>query len=54
MHFSYFLVNILNVQRINDIDTINMNEKLDPYQSDNTQTLGELFIGFLEYFSHFQ
>lgn len=40
-------------QQINDIDTINMNEKLDAFTSENNQTLGELFVGFLEYFSHF-
>lgn len=41
-------------QKINDIDTINMNEKIEPYKSDNHQTLGELFHGFLEYYCRFK
>lgn len=41
-------------QKINDIDTIDINEKLEPYHSDNNQTIGELFLGFLDYYNHFK
>lgn len=41
-------------QRINDINTIDMNEDIEPYQSDNKQMLGELFLQFLEYYSNFK
>lgn len=30
-----------------------MNECIGPYESDNSQTLGELFLQFLEYYSNF-
>ncbi|XP_055326972.1 poly(A) RNA polymerase gld-2 homolog B-like isoform X2 [Sitodiplosis mosellana] len=39
--------------KINGIETINMNDKIEPYHSDNKQTLGELFFGFLEYYCTF-
>lgn len=31
-----------------------MNDKIEPYHSDNKQTLGELFFGFLEYYCNFK
>lgn len=31
-----------------------MNEDIEPYQSDNKQQLGELFLQFLEYYSNFK
>ncbi|XP_055699093.1 poly(A) RNA polymerase GLD2-like [Phlebotomus papatasi] len=37
----------------NDIRTININEQLKPFHSQNQQSLGELFLQFLEYFSNF-
>uniref|UniRef100_A0A1B0GL72 Uncharacterized protein n=2 Tax=Lutzomyia longipalpis TaxID=7200 RepID=A0A1B0GL72_LUTLO len=37
----------------NDIRTINIHENLKAYNSQNQQTLGELFLQFLEYFSNF-
>lgn len=30
-----------------------MSELIGPYESDNTQTIGELFLQFLEYYSNF-
>lgn len=42
------------MQRINGIETINMNDKIEPYHTDNTQTLGELFFGFLRYYCNFK
>lgn len=41
-------------QKINGIESINMNDKIDPYHSGNKQTLGELFYGFLDYYCHFK
>lgn len=42
------------LQNVIDINTIDMNEELPPYTSDNKQTLGELFLLFLEYYSNFE
>lgn len=36
-----------------DIHTIDMQEQLHSFQSDNTQTLGELMLGFLHYYATF-
>jgi poly(A) RNA polymerase GLD2 len=41
-------------QIYHDICNINMVEELEPIQSENKQTLGELFVEFLKYFSHFE
>lgn len=41
-------------QRINDINSIDMCEDLEPFQSQNTQPLGELFVQFLGYYSNFR
>ncbi|GAB0098525.1 Poly(A) RNA polymerase gld-2 homolog A [Sergentomyia squamirostris] len=37
----------------NDIRTININEQFKSFNSHNQQTLGELFLQFLEYYSNF-
>lgn len=37
-----------------DVCTIDINEELEPYYSDNKQSLGELFLLFLEYYSNFE
>ncbi|KAM7346995.1 uncharacterized protein ACRADG_006689 isoform 2-T4 [Cochliomyia hominivorax] len=39
--------------RSNDIGYVDMNETIGPYESKNTQTIGELFLYFLEYYSCF-
>ncbi|XP_073834169.1 uncharacterized protein [Musca autumnalis] len=39
--------------RSNDFGYVDMNETIGPYESKNTQTLGELFLDFLEYYSNF-
>ncbi|KAL9882315.1 uncharacterized protein ACN427_010194 isoform 2-T7 [Glossina fuscipes fuscipes] len=39
--------------RSNDFGYVDMNETIGPYESKNTQTLGELFLYFLEYYSCF-
>ena len=41
-------------QKILEINNIDMNEELEPFYSDNKQTLGELFVLFLEYYSNFE
>lgn len=41
-------------QKLNDINQIDMNEDLEPYYSNNTQTIGELFFKFLEYYNNFE
>lgn len=40
-------------QKILDLSNIDMIESMKSYTSDNRQTMGELFYGFLEYYSHF-
>lgn len=37
-----------------DVNSIDMNEELEPYKSENKQTLGELLLRFLHYYSHFK
>lgn len=37
-----------------DIHSIDMWEQLSTFHSDNHQSLGELFLGFLHYYSHFE
>ncbi|BES94256.1 Poly(A) RNA polymerase gld-2 [Nesidiocoris tenuis] len=37
----------------NKINKINSLERMKPYQSENTQTLGELFLGFFQYYAQF-
>lgn len=37
-----------------DVHNIDMNEEVEPYISENHQTLGELFLQFLYYFGHFE
>lgn len=41
-------------QRTSDITSIDMCETLPPFTSKNEQTLGELFLGFLQYYSNFR
>lgn len=41
-------------QKYHEVGAIDMNEELEPYYSDNKQTLGELFLLFLEYYSNFE
>lgn len=36
-----------------EIHNIDIQEELPPFYSDNKQSLGELFLGFLRYYSHF-
>lgn len=38
----------------NEVTNIDMNEEVEPYISENQQTLGELFLQFLYYFSKFE
>lgn len=40
--------------RVNDITSIDMCEELEPFESQNKQTLGELFVEFLGYYSNFR
>jgi hypothetical protein len=35
-----------------DVNSIRLGEQLPPYQSANTQSIGELFAGFLKYYAH--
>ncbi|XP_052868512.1 poly(A) RNA polymerase gld-2 homolog B [Anopheles cruzii] len=40
--------------KIIDINSIEMIERIEPYQTENRQTLGELLLQFLEYYTHFE
>lgn len=40
-------------QKHHDINSIDMNEDIGPFESQNKQTLGELFLQFLGYYSSF-
>ena len=37
-----------------DVKTLDLNVKLDDWKSENEQSLSQLFIGFLEYYSNFE
>ncbi|XP_035777761.1 poly(A) RNA polymerase gld-2 homolog B-like isoform X2 [Anopheles albimanus] len=39
--------------KIIDINSIEMIERIEPYQTENKETLGELLLHFLEYYTHF-
>lgn len=39
---------------LEDVNDIDMNEDLDSYESQNKQTLGELLLQFLYYYSTFE
>lgn len=39
--------------RISDISTIDLTERMEPYKNENTMSLGELFLLFLEYYANF-
>lgn len=54
LYLSLFTSIKWSLQKINDIETYNINDKMEPYHSDNKQTLGELFFGFLEYYCNFK
>lgn len=41
-------------QKMHEINAIDMNEDMEPYYSENGQTLGELFLRFLEYYAQFE
>lgn len=51
--FHHLKVNVNLFQTVHDINMIDMNEDMEPYYSENTQSLGELFLKFLEYYSNF-
>lgn len=51
---SVFNKNIIFQLRSNDFGYVDMNETMGPYESKNTQTIGELFLYFLEYYSCFE
>ncbi|XP_026463768.1 poly(A) RNA polymerase gld-2 homolog A-like [Ctenocephalides felis] len=36
-----------------DIHTIDIHERLEPYKTDNNQSLGELLLGFFDYYANF-
>lgn len=38
----------------NNIHHIDIHEKMPQYKSENNQTLGELFYGFLQYYTYFE
>ncbi|XP_058060968.1 poly(A) RNA polymerase gld-2 homolog B [Anopheles bellator] len=40
--------------KIIDINSIEMIERIEPYKTENRQTLGELLLQFLEYYTHFE
>lgn len=51
----YNLITKMYLQlRSNDFGYVDMNETIGPYESKNTQTIGELFLYFLEYYSCFE
>ncbi|XP_055606068.1 poly(A) RNA polymerase gld-2 homolog B-like [Uranotaenia lowii] len=39
--------------RMSDISHLDLMEAMEPYKNDNTQTIGELFLQFLEYYANF-
>lgn len=39
--------------RMSDISNLDLMETMEPYKNDNTQSLGELFMQFLEYYANF-
>lgn len=41
-------------QYCHDISNIDMVEEMEPIRSDNTQSLGEIFVEFLNYYTHFE
>lgn len=41
-------------QNTGDVTNIDMNEELEGYSSDNKQSLGDLLLRFLYYYSHFE
>lgn len=43
-----------HLQKPQDIRAIDMNEDLNPYFSQNNQPLGELFLQFFDYYTHFK
>lgn len=41
-------------QRMSDISSLDMTQEMEPYENGNTQSLGELFLQFLEYYVNFE
>lgn len=39
--------------RMSDISSLDLMETMEPYKNENSQTLGELFVQFLEYYANF-
>ena len=37
-----------------DVKTLDLNIKLDNWKSQNEQSLSELFMGFMDYYSNFE
>lgn len=42
------------LQRMSDISTLDLTETVEPYKNDNSASLGELFVQFLEYYANFE
>lgn len=51
----YFFIDFINLQNKfsnqTDIRSLTLNERMDYPPSNNTQSVGKIFIGFLKYFS---
>lgn len=53
-YWQLILAALLYFQDTADVSDIDMNEDLEAYRSLNKQTLGELFLQFLFYYSNFE
>lgn len=42
------------LQRMSDISNLDLTETMEPYKNENVQSLGELFMQFLEYYANFE
>ncbi|XP_058824452.1 poly(A) RNA polymerase gld-2 homolog B-like isoform X3 [Topomyia yanbarensis] len=42
-----------SLQRMSDFSNLDLTETVEPYKNDNLQSLGELFLLFLEYYANF-
>ncbi|XP_058446222.1 poly(A) RNA polymerase gld-2 homolog B-like isoform X3 [Malaya genurostris] len=52
MHPDKFVV-CESLQRMSDFSNLDLTETVEPYKNDNSQSLGELFLQFLEYYANF-